>query len=194
MKQLPFLCFLMSLVTSALAQEVVTVLPKDETGKYIYYEVVSDVKSADSLKARLLDFLAKNKKELKYKATNDKVTTAEGKMVINKSMAMMSHPSGEISYQFHFEVNGQKYRFWLTDFEFIPYQKDRYGNFVPSTTVGKPLEIEPKKLNAEQWEEYRLQAAKYATNFAQRLKDHLVNKVISPLPVVEKKVVSKSWK
>ena len=184
------LLFLSSIVV---AQEVV-VLPKDETGKYIYYEVVNVSLSEDSLKLRTLDFITKNKKEIKLKSGKEaNAVTATGKIVINKSLAMLSRPSGEITYTFNFEINEQKYRFWLSNFEFIPYQKDRYGNFVPSTTVGVPLEKEPKKSNAEQWEDYRLQATKYATTFAKRFKDHLANKVAAPKQAPEKKVVSKSW-
>lgn len=175
------------------AQEV-TMLPKDETGKYIYYEVVNDINvSGDSLKMRMLDFITKNKKEIKLKTADAAQVMAKGKIVINKSLAVLSRPSGEIIYNFHFEISTQKYRFWLTDFEFIPYQKDRYGNFVPSTTVGRSLEIEPKKYQAEQWQDYKLQAAKYAVNFAKRLKDHLANKVALPLQTPEKKVISKTW-
>lgn len=195
MKSLSLFLVLLCFCFFLRAQEVL-VLSKDETGKYIYYEVVNNMVSLpeDSLKLRMLDFLMKNKKEMKQKVTaGAKEIVANGKIVINKSLAALSHPSGEITYVFHFEVNAQKYRFWLTDFEFVPYYKDRYGNFVPGTTVGRALEIEPKKLNAEQWEEYRLQAAKYAANFALRLKDHLANKVILPAPVAEKKVISKNW-
>lgn len=167
---------------------------KTKTGKYIYYEVVSTGTSEDSLKLRSLDFIAKRKKEIKLKSgKQDSAITASGKIVISKSLAMLSRPSGEITYAFNFEIGAQKYRFWLTDFEFIPCQKDRYGNFVPSTTVGIPLEKEPKKSNADQWEDYRLQAAKYAATFATRFKDHLANKVVAPKAAAEKKVVSKSW-
>lgn len=181
-------------LSSLLFGQEVAVLPKDETGKYIYYEVVSTVLAEDSLKLRSLDFISKNKKEIKLKSSKDaKTVVASGKIVITKSLAMLSRPTGEITYHFNFEIGAQKYRFWLTNFEFIPYQKDRYGNFVPSTTVGIPLEKEPKKSNADQWEDYRLQAAKYATSFAKRFKDHLANKVVVSKPAAEKKVVSKSW-
>lgn len=181
-------------LSSLLFGQEVAVLPKDETGKYIYYEVVSTGLAEDSLKLRSLDFISKNKKEIKLKSIKDaKTVLASGKIVITKSLAMLSRPTGEITYHFNFEIGAQKYRFWLTNFEFIPYQKDRYGNFVPSTTVGIPLEKEPKKSNADQWEDYRLQAAKYAASFAKRFKDHLANKVVAPKPAAEKKVVSKNW-
>ncbi|MFN0254012.1 DUF4468 domain-containing protein [Pedobacter ureilyticus] len=193
MKNLLFLFTLICLTQFSYAQEV-TLLPKDETGKFTYYEVVESTVKGDSLQARLSNFLTRNKKEIKLKSTDaGKLTIASGKIVIQKSITIISHPSGEIIYQFNFEIGEGKYRFWLTDFQFIPYQKDRYGNFVPSTTIGVPLEKEPKKSNAQQWEDYRLQAAKYAADFAKRLKDHLVNKTISPLPLPEKKVISKTW-
>ncbi len=192
MKYLSFLFLLVVFSKFSFAQEVAA-LPKDETGKYTYYEVVNSTVKEDSLKARVLNFLTKNKKEIKLKSGDGKVILATGKLIIQKSLTVISHPSGEINYQFNFEIGNGKYRFWLTNFEFIPYQKDRYGNFVPSTTVATPLEKEPKKSITEQWEDYKLQASKYAADFAKRLKDQLVNKVILPPPPSEKKVISKTW-
>lgn len=183
----------MIFVQFSYAQEV-ALLPKDEAGKFTYYEVVPSTVKEDSLKIRLSSFLGKNKKEIKLKSTSTaKSILASGKIIIQKSITVISHPSGEIIYQFNFETGEGKYRFWLTNFEFIPYQKDRYGNFVPSTTIGIPLEKESKKSNAQQWEDYRLQAAKYANDFAKRFKDHLKNKAIVPSPLPEKKVISKTW-
>jgi len=193
MKQLSFLAVLIVLFKFSFAQEL-TVLPKDETGKYTYYEVVNTIAREDSLKTSLLNFFTKNKKEIRLKSAKDaKVILASGKLIVQKSKAMLSHPSAEITYVFNFEVAEGKYRFWLSNFEFIPYQKDRYGNFIPSTTVGIPLENEPKKSNTEQWEDYRLQTTKYAINFAKRLKDYLEDKKAIPPPTPEKKVISKNW-
>ncbi len=194
MKTVSLLVLLLGLSILLPAQEIAP-LPKDETGKYTYYEVVSTTVSQDTLKARIQSFIQKQKKELKTAAVaSTKELVANGKLVIRKSMAMLSHPSGEIAYRLYFEANNGKYRFWLSDFEFFPYQKDRYGNFVLSTTVGIPLESEPKKWNADQWDEYRLQTSKYATEFATRLKDHLLNKAVQAPQPPEKKVISKIWK
>src|SRR5215217_5756297 len=108
-------------LSSLLFGQEVAVLPKDETGKYIYYEVVSTGLAEDSLKLRSLDFISKNKKEIKLKSIKDaKTVLASGKIVITKSLAMLSRPTGEITYHFNFEMGAQKYRFWLTNFEFIP--------------------------------------------------------------------------
>lgn len=194
MKTVSLLVLLLGLSMLLSAQEIAQ-LPKDETGKYTYYEVVSTTVSQDTLKARIQSFIQKQKKELKPAAVaSAKELVANGKLIIRKSMAMLSHPSGEIAYRLYFEANNGKYRFWLSDFEFFPYQKDRYGNFVPSTMVGIPLETEPKKWNADQWDEYRLQTSKYATEFAARLKDYLVNKTVQAPQPPEKKVISKTWK
>ena len=193
MKTVSLLVLLWSFSKVLWAQETAQ-LPKDETGKYTYYEVVATSIPQDTLKARLQSFIYRQKKELKPAVLGDvKGLVADGKFVIRKSVAMLSHPSGEIVYRLYFEVNDKKYRFWLSDFEFIPYQKDRYGNFVPSATVGTPLEKETKKWNAEQWEDYRLQTAKYAAEFSLRLKDHLAKKVVPPAVAPEKKVISKTW-
>lgn len=193
MKYLGFLLSLIVFAQFSSAQEVAT-LPKDESGKYTYYEVVKSSVREDSLKISLLDFLARNRREIKLtSADSSKLILASGKLIIQKSLTIISHPSGEINYQFNFEIAEGKYRFWLTEFEFVPYQKDRYGNFVPSTTVGIPLEKEPKKSNTEQWSDYLLQASKYASNFAKRLKDHLIYKPTKPQPIPKEKVIYKTW-
>ena len=169
-------------------------LPVDERGKFIYYEVVNVSIATDSLSKRALAFIKKQNKELKYQKTlGDTAYTATGKLVINKTLLVMSHPSGEVLYNFQAEVKKGKYRFWITDFEFIPYQRDRYGNFVPSTTVGIPLENNPGKLNAGEWKEYKAQTAKYAKDFAVKFKNYMASKAPIVVQPTEKKVVKKEW-
>lgn len=168
-------------------------LPVDEHGKLIYYEVVTVKTPADSLRMRALAFI-KKQKELKYKKTSgDTGFVATGKLIINKTLLVMSHPSGEVLYNFEAEVKNGKYRFWLTDFEFIPYQRDRYGNFVASTTVGIPLENNPGKLNTGEWAAYKSQTAKYAKDFAVKFKNYMASKTPIIVVPVEKKVVKKEW-
>lgn len=192
MKKIQFL-FLALLITSV-ANAQSENLPVDENGKLIYYEVVAmKDASRDSLKQKL-DLYFKKQKELKVKSSKDDSTfLASGKLIINKTLLVMSHPSGEILYNFNAEVKEGKYRFWLTDFSFIPYQRDRYGNFVATTAKGTPLEADPGKLNAGQWKEYQAQTAKYAQVFAEKLKQHMASKRPIVIPAPEKKVVSKSW-
>ncbi|MNK00778.1 hypothetical protein D3C87_185690 [compost metagenome] len=171
-------------------------LSNDDRGKLIYYEVVT-VKDAhkDSLSARAATFFKKSSKSLKLKSReSDSVFQAEGKLIVNKTAMVLSRPSGEVLYNFYVEIRDGKYRFWLTDFNFIPYQRDRYGNFVSSTTVGVPLETKPGKLNAAEWAGY-LKATTSAVNvFAGRFKAAMMNKAVA-LPVIKAEPVSpaKKW-
>lgn len=161
-------------------------LSNDDRGKLIYYEVVElkDV-SQDSLNARAAAFFKKSAKLLKVKSLPvDSMVQASGKMIINKNALVLSRPSGEVLYNFYVETRGGKYRFWLTDFGFIPYQRDRYSNFVPSTTVAIPLERKPGKLNAAEWTGYVKATTREANAFATRFKEAMMNKKIAP-PVVK---------
>jgi len=192
MRSLKILLILVSVSFQLRAQKAIELL-KDETGKYTYYEVVVTQVSGDSLMLRIADFVAKNGKELRMQSRSAKGMVAYGKMVIHKSLAIASHPTGEIKYNFNFEHTTGKYRFWLTDFQVIPYAKDRYGNFVPSTTIATPLEKEVGKSGKEQWEDYKQQVVSYATEFAERLKLHLASSGKVLPKVEEKKVISKTW-
>ncbi len=165
-------------------------LSNDDRGKLIYYEVVvaKDV-AKDSLRVRAAAFLEKSDKSLKVKsAETDSLIHATGKMIINKTALVLSRPSGEVLYNFYTETKAGKYRFWLTDFSFIPYQRDRYGNFVPSTTIGTPLENKPGKLNAAEWAGYIKAVTLEANVLASSFKEAMMNKatatpVIKTVPV-----------
>lgn len=195
MKFLSSFIFLFSLVSLTKAQKPAeSVLPVDERGKFIYYEVVNTKTSKDSLNIRAVDYLKKQNKELKYKsAQGDTAFVASGKIVINKTLLVVGHPSGEVLFDFQVEIRDGKYRFWLTDFNFIPYQRDRYGNFVASTSIGTPLENNPGKLNAAQWKEYQVQTTKYAKELAVKFKVHMASKTPIIAPPKEKTVVKKEW-
>jgi hypothetical protein len=194
MKFLPilFALFVFSIVAKAQNEQA---LPFDDRGKFIYYEVVAlKAVHKDSLQQRLSNYFRLKNGPLKLKSVvGDSAYIATGKLVISKTLLVMSHPSGEISYQFQAEVKEGKYRYWLTDFNFVPYQRDRYGNFVASTSIGTPLEETPGKLNAGQWKEYQAQAAEYAKAFAAKLKLHMASTSTTVAPVAKKEVMRKDW-
>lgn len=170
-------------------------LPIDENGKFIYYEVVETSQvSKDSLKMRLLYFIKEKNNNLKYKsATGDTSFIATGKLIISKTILVTGHPSGEILFNFQVEIRSGKYRYWLTDFIFIPYHRDRYGNFVASTTVGIPLEKNPGKLNMGQWKEYQIQAATYAKKLGTEFKAAMIEKSELAAKKVPN-IVKKEWR
>lgn len=188
------LVLLLFCAVSGFAQE--KPLSTDDRGKLIYYEVVAlKGVSRDSLSARLAAFLKKSSKSLKLKsAEKDSLVVASGKLIINRTALVLSRPSGEVLYNFYTETKDDKYRFWMTDFNFISYQRDRYGNFVPSTTVGVPLETKPGKLNAAEWAGYVKATTKEVNAFALRFKDVMLKKAITPAAVKRVPVTpAKEW-
>jgi hypothetical protein len=191
MKFLYLTSFLLFAALACFSQE--KPLSYDERGKLIYYEVVSNKTfNADTLYANAKAFL-KRKKLSSIKADKEQLV-AVGKMVISKTTFKVGHPSGEVSYNFVFEIKGEKYRFWLTDFIFIPYMRDRYANFVPSTSVGTPLEKDAGKLNAAEWGSYKSATAMQALAFANEFKAFLFVPVKGKVkPEVKSTISTKSW-
>jgi len=145
----------------------------DDNGKFIYYEVVEKAAGKDSLLIRANTFIDLYQKSIKKQRTTDTSIIAKGVMVIDKTILVASHPSGEVNYKFTFEAREKKYRFWLTDFEYIPYGRDRYSNYVPTTTIATPLDKTPGKLSAGEWKDIVEAAysktAKFAENFKKAL-------------------------
>lgn len=169
MKMMPFFSLLLLMCHTLSAQE--TTLPLDERGKLIYYEVVEQKDlAATVLEERAMHFFKTAKDVQLLKGNPDTLWTAKGKMILNKTALVLSRPSGEVSYNLYLDFKAGKYRFWLTDFVFTPYQRDRYGNFVPSTSIGTPLEKNPGKLNAGEWEAYTRATAREAQLFAARFR------------------------
>lgn len=191
MRFLLVLNFLLLIFVVSFAQD--KPLPYDERGKLIYYEIVSGKTfDTDGLYINAKDFL-KIKKLSSVKLDGGRLT-ASGKMVLSKTSFKVGHPSGEVLYNFTFEVKDTKYRFWLTDFLFVPYERDRYANFVPSTAKGTPLEANPGKLNAAEWTSYQNATAKQAQSFATEFKAYLFAPIKSTAKPKEKTIIStKSW-
>ena len=194
MKFLFGLSFLLVLTVVCFGQD--QPLAYDDRGNLIYYEVVEMKGIAkDQLEARATQFFKKNAKLMKLKSSaGDTLMRASGKMVITKTALVLNHPSGEVQYNFYTETRDGKYRFWLTDYEFIPYQRDRYGNFVASTVIGTPLERKPGKLNAGEWEGYVKHATVRSKVIANQFKDAMnAKQELSPKPKPVERVSTKEW-
>ena len=113
----------------------------DEHNKYIYYQVVNmPGLPADSLHDRGLYFFKTAYPKAAVKVVNAGAVEATGKFLTYGGVSVLKHEKGEITYQVNIEFKDQKYRFWLTNFVFTPYVRDRYGNFVPQLGVYIPLE------------------------------------------------------
>jgi hypothetical protein len=188
-----FLLFLFLLPQALAAQTGTNEMSKDENGKYIYYQIADKIiVPADSLHQRCLSFFKMRK--FKNLAQKDDQLVAEGKMIINKTAFVLTHPSGEILFNFTFETKPGKYRFWLTDFLFIPYSRDRYGNFVATTAKGRPLENLPGKLNAAEWKSYIDAAYKQSDALGAEFKQFLSrNPSASPVTAKPKTISTTNW-
>ncbi|WP_162996947.1 DUF4468 domain-containing protein [Mucilaginibacter kameinonensis] len=108
-------------------------LALDENNKYIYYKTVDQPGAvADTLYDRGLYFFKKAypAKALKLtKADKDgNALTGTGSFLINKKGLVGNSEGGEMAYTLRVEVKDGKYRYWLTDFVYQPYQRNRYGN------------------------------------------------------------------
>ncbi|TCD07119.1 DUF4468 domain-containing protein [Pedobacter frigidisoli] len=170
--------------------------PKDDNGKFIYYKVVdSQVLSKKILLERAVSFINDvQKKNLKQETLTDTSITAKGKLVIDKTILVAGHPSGEVSYNFVFEARDGKYRFWLTDFEFIPYKRDRYGNFVASTNIGTPLEKTVSKLSIGEWKDIQSSAYLKAIKFGEELKKYVATEKVNKKTAKAPETIStKKW-
>lgn len=181
--------------SSAMAQKQTDedVMPLDERGKYIQYEVVEGITvPADSLRSRAVAFLKARKLSVLHNE-NDRLT-ASGGFLLNKTALLLSRPAGVTSYEFVFEIKGDKYRFWLTDFVFIRYERDRYANFVPAQGKGIPLERNPDKLNASGWMSNVKAATELAESFGRDFKEFLAEERKAKVQGKAKAVVStKAW-
>ncbi|WP_293785975.1 DUF4468 domain-containing protein [uncultured Pedobacter sp.] len=168
---------------------------KDDNGKLIYYQVVdSQSVSKDTLLQRAKSFVTGiYKKSMKLVSSTDSSVLAKGTMVIDKTILVAGHPSGEVSYNFVFEVRQGKYRFWLTDMLFIPYQRDRYGNFVPTTTIGVPLERTPGKLGAGAWKDILSSAYNKVEKFGDEFKKYLASNRIGKMKKKTETISTKKW-
>mgnify|MGYP003576135643 CR=1 FL=1 len=169
---------------------------KDDNGKFIYYKVVdSQAVNKATLQQRALSFVNDfAKKQMKPLSTTDSSVLASGKLIIDKTVLVVGHPSGEIKYNFNFETRDGKYRYWLSDFEYIPYKRDRYGNFVASTTIGTPLEKTKSKLNAGEWKDIRESAynkvAKFGADFEKYLRTDVA---VKPASKASETISTKKW-
>jgi hypothetical protein len=175
-KKLLVLMLFFGLTQMAMAQK--DSLAFDEHGKYIYYRVVNQGKDdAAVLYQRALDFTQKayDASTLKPSLLDEKNTTIDGGgyFVVSKPSQLARHDNGRILYKLHIEIKGQKYRYWLTGFVFIPYIKDRYNNMVPQPGVEIPMEDISKKVEARDAAHYLDECAAFGKKLGAKLKQYM---------------------
>ena len=188
---IPVFLFLLVTKTAAAQQNL---LSFDEHNKYIYYQVETMPGIPfDTLIQRGSKFLKTSYPKTMVKQDNTGKTEGTGKFLVYGGLSVLKREKGEITYQVNIEYKDQKYRFWLTGFVFTPYQRDRYGNFVPQQGVDIPLEQAATKLDKKDVDGYLDETGAFCKQFGERLKTYL-SKLPEPKKVeITKKVVTDNW-
>ena len=177
----------------SLAQKELLAL--DEHDKYIYYQVVDMPGiSADSLQKNVAYFIKEMYPKNKSAQVAQSNTNIKDKFLTYTSL--IKHESGEMAYTFIIECKEGKYRYWLTDFVFTPYEKNRYGVFVPISGIEIPVENASSKLTQKDVDGYFEQTGAFCKQLGDKLKKymtegHQVNKKIEQEPV--KRIVTDKW-
>ncbi|MEJ2904870.1 hypothetical protein [Pedobacter panaciterrae] len=185
MKKIMFVLSLFVFSLSAFSQT--NVLPMDERGKYTFLEVAElPLVKKEVMSANAKRFFKGYSKAIKLNSSEgDTAFYGKGKMVLNKSLVGVGHPTGEAKYNISLELRNGKYRLILTDFMFTPYERDRYGNFVP-VAVSTALEKSPGKLNNAEWEKNVASIARESKKIADKLKATMSNTIKDPQPETKK--------
>jgi len=187
------LLLIAGLAISGIARAQKSLLSIDENNKYIYYQVVDlpGIK-ADSLHNNMVLFM----KEFYPKEKTSQVTNA-GASVKDKFLtytALVKHENGEMAYALNIECKEGKYRYWVTDFVFTPYERNRYGMFTPVNGVAVPLEKASDKLMKKDVEGYFDQTGTFCKQLGDKLKKFMAEGKAQPkLDKPVKKIVTDKW-
>ena len=187
------LLLIAGLAVSGIASAQKSLLSIDESNKYIYYQVVDmpNIK-ADSLQKNMVMFM----KEFYPKEKSLQITNS-GASVKDKFLtytSLIKHENGEMAYSLNVECKDGKYRYWVTDFVFKPYEKNRYGMFTSVNGLNIALEKASDKLQKKDLEGYFEQTGAFCKQLADKLKKYMAEGKTQPKvdkPV--KKVVTDKW-
>ncbi|MDB5137643.1 MAG: hypothetical protein JWP37_4246 [Mucilaginibacter sp.] len=165
----------------------------NEHNKYIYYQVV-DLPgiSADSLYKNAVYFI----KQV-YPKTKPMQMSNNSIIIKDKFLTytyIVKHEDGEIACTLSIECKEAKYRYWLTDFVFTPYEKNRYGLFVPINGIDIPLETAISKVTKKELDGYLDQTGSFCKQLSEKLKKYMAEgRAIKKQDQPPAKVVTDKW-
>ncbi len=132
------------------------VLPKDETGKITYLDVVRmDSLSADTLFRRIKQWV-----KFTYPKSNTGIDSISRRVVTRGRFLVYTNPGvlkeihGAIRYDLAIELKENRYRYSFTNFVFEYYKQDRNYKYV-ATGKDKPLEDEKFPSWQAAWEKHK---------------------------------------
>ena len=173
------------------AQELL--LPQDETGQIVFYEVVeADSFTQEELLDNARQFARKTlgKKKVKPVQTDSmgSLTVKNASFKVYKKV-ITQRVDGIIHYNFTLEAKAGKYRYFFSDFTYQPYERNRYGKFEPVSGKYKPLE-EDFKANKKDWENHKESVATTLQSQIEELKITMQSRQESMSRKDEKKPVT----
>lgn len=192
MKKILFIAAFLLFARIANAQQ--NQLALDEHNKYVYYQVVEIPDSTQDNLYRNAAFF------LKDEFPKGKQTPTATQNIVFKDKFLcyapfVKHETGAIAYTLNIECKDSKYRYWLTDFIFTPYQRDRYGVFVPENGIEIPLEKASTKVDKKDLDSYLEQTTKFCTQLGTKLRKYMAGEKPQKKPAEQpaKKIVTDKW-
>lgn len=170
----------------------------DEHNKYIYYQVVPqpDI-STDTLYNRALYFFTSAYPKSKLKLTTEDrgkgTLLGTGSFLVSKKSLITSHEDGSIAFTMHIEVKDGKYRYWMTDFVFNPYQRNRYNSYEPVPGIYIPLEEAKGKIEKKDLSTYMDGVLTSCRSIGAKLKEYILKTSSIKKERQIKKISTKDW-
>jgi hypothetical protein len=194
MKKILIALLFLSTVKVAVAQK--DSLSFDEHNKYVYYHIVDlPGLTADTFQNRMLYLLKTTFPENKIStsSTLDNIS-GTGKFMVLSGISVVKHVDGEIKYTFHIQYKDQKYRYWLTNFIFIPYKTNNYGNPGPQFRLAVHLDNGAKKISATKFNRYINETGGYCIRFGNEVKKYMDSLAKERIHEHRKKIdLGKDW-
>jgi hypothetical protein len=182
-----------SLMIAGMANAQKSLLSLDEHNKYIYYQVV-DLPgiSADSLYKNAVYFIKSVYPKTKSTQSNNSINIRDKFLTYT---SFVKHENGEMAYTLNIECKDAKYRYWLTDFVFTPYERNRYGVYVPVNGIEIPLENAESKVVKKDLDGYFDQTGAFCKQLGEKLKKEMTEGHTTKKPDQQpvKKIVTDKW-
>lgn len=184
------MCALLAKTSFAQKEQLTT----DDRDKYIYYQV-ADMPglTADTLYSRCLAGLTQyyNGTGFKPLGAGGNAITINPLLIVYSNKSMAKHEDGEIAYTLHMEFKNAKYRYWLTDFIFKPYQRNRYSEFEKVPGVEIPLEKVKAKYDDQTFNNYQEQIIGFGKQLGENMKIYTATPVKKT--TTTEKINIKNW-
>jgi len=170
----------------------------DENSKYIYYQVVQQPGLAsDTLYDRAFYFFKTAHPATVFKLTGeDKASgalTGTGSFLVSKKSLVTSHEDGSVSFTMRVDVKEGKYRYWLTDFVFNPYQRNRYNSYESVPGIFIPLEQSTGKITQKDLNAYLDGVLTASRKIGAKLKEYMLKTPAVKKEAPVKKISTKDW-